>query len=76
MKLRIAKLGYSRDPWRIVDENGVELSAPFAFDHHMLGRIRLVGPLCYPSKQAAIEGLGEIAGNLLSAAIAKREGPT
>jgi hypothetical protein len=51
---RIAKLGYSSRPWRIVDHHGNELSGPIP------GVIpTYLAPVCFNSKAEAVTWLGE-----------------
>lgn len=51
--LRVVKLGYSRDPWRIVDPDGREMWHDRPFDHPLLGRTVISMPVCFPRKRDA-----------------------
>lgn len=55
--LRVAKLGYSRNPWRIVDSDGQELWRDERFDHPMLGPTVISMPACFPRKRDAVAWL-------------------
>jgi len=60
----ITKTSHSRNPWRITDANGTTIS--FEIDeieiHGSAHRLTRQG---YPTKAAAVEALGRLAGELL-----------
>lgn len=51
----IKKLGYSSNPWRLLDENGQEVYEEITMDHPDLGKSRVAMPVCGPTKQAVID---------------------
>lgn len=55
--LHVAKLGYSANPWRIIDPDGQELWHDQPFDHPTLGRTVIGMPVCFPRKRDAVAWL-------------------
>lgn len=69
-ELRVVKLGYSVDPWRIVDADGQELWRDELFDHPMLGRTVISMPICFPRKREAVAWLAARQDGMAGAAAA------
>jgi hypothetical protein len=67
MKLSIKRLGYSSNPWRVVDEAGNELWQPAAFDHPQLGRTRIDEPLCGNTKQEVVDKVLAVVASMMVA---------
>jgi hypothetical protein len=55
----VVKLDYSRNPWRIVSENGVEVYHYVPFEHPEpgIGLTTISAPMCYRTKRDAIAAL-------------------
>jgi hypothetical protein len=51
----IKKLGYSSNPWRLVDEKGLEVYEEVTMDHPDLGKSRVSMPVCGNTKQAVMD---------------------
>ena len=51
----IKKLGYSSNPWRLLDENGNEVYENATIDHPELGKSRVSMPVCGATKQEVID---------------------
>jgi hypothetical protein len=51
----IKKLGYSSNPWRLVDENGHEVYEEVTMDHPDLGKSRVSMPVCGNTKQVVMD---------------------
>ena len=58
---RVRKLGYSAKPWRIVTDDGKELSGHRQINHPNLGLIRVESSEAFDTKAAAIDALGDYA---------------
>ena len=55
--MRIAKLGYSSCPWRLLDENSQEIYEQKTIDHPNMGKQQVNMPVCANTKQELIEKL-------------------
>ena len=51
----IKKLGYSSNPWRLLDDNGHEVYEDVTIDHLELGKSRVSMPVCGTTKQEVID---------------------
>lgn len=61
LRFEIRKLGYSVNPWRVVEvETGRELWTHEVFDHPSLGQTVIPAPMSYPRKRDALVALTEI----------------
>jgi hypothetical protein len=72
MQLAIRKLGYSRNPWRLVDLDGEadhsgpqQIVVPVAFDHPTLGRTTIDEAVSGSTKTECIEQTLAILGRLI-----------
>lgn len=64
--MRIERRSYSRAPWRLVMDDGREVSAPQAFDHAALGATVINGPICGNTKTECTENALALLEALLS----------
>ena len=55
MTWTIKKLGYSSNPWRLIDEDGQEVYEDVTIDHAELGKSRVSMPVCGNTKQAVVD---------------------
>lgn len=53
--MQIKKLGYSRSPWRLLDDDGNECYVPAKFDHPDMGPTMIDEPVCADTKAELIE---------------------
>jgi hypothetical protein len=51
----IKKLGYSSNPWRLIDGSGDEVYEDVVIDHAVLGKSRVSMPVCGNTKQAVMD---------------------
>jgi hypothetical protein len=53
--MKIEKLSYSRQPWRLVDSEGREIYSPQVLEHPSLGMTVYSGPVCGDTKTECID---------------------
>jgi hypothetical protein len=55
--MKIEKRSYSRKPWRLVNEEGLEIVIPRKFEHPSLGWTIHSEPVCGDTKSEIIENV-------------------